>query len=193
MSSCGLILRIVLDSQRGGLVLFEVVDVRVAEHLRAEDVNQAVSGRRDFLFDLTSVLRHDTHGLWITQLSNKAILLLRYLNQRKNCRISQEYVFGEWETLHQLHDSVGILKVPKQEKQEERTGQGWPAEDRLKRNDLVDFIVEAFIRLQIYCGTHSYLRIDHVGYEALDVLEAAVDEALLVVDQIEEKNVKASG
>ena len=53
--------------------------------------------------------------------------------------------------------------------------------------------MEAFICLQIYRGTHSDLRIDYVGDEALDILEAAVDEALLVVDQIEEKNVKACG
>ena len=58
-----MVLRIVLYSQRGGLVLFEVVDVRVAKHLCAEDVNQAVRGRWDFLFDLAGVLRHDTHGL----------------------------------------------------------------------------------------------------------------------------------
>lgn len=53
--------------------------------------------------------------------------------------------------------------------------------------------MEALVRLQIYCGTHGNLRVDYVCNEVLDILEAAVNEALLVIYEIEKENVEAGG
>lgn len=137
------------------------------------------------------VLHHYTHGLRITQLTNKVILLLRHLYKCQYCRIGQEHILRDWKTLHQFHDSICLLKVPKQKKKEHCTSHGRPAKYRLIRYDFVDFVVEVFIRLQIDCGTHSYLGVNYVRNEVLDVLVAAVDKALLVVHQVEKDYVEA--
>ena len=58
-------------------------------------------------------------------------------------------------------------------------------------DDPVDSIMEALISLQVDRWVHGDLRIYDIGNEVLDVLEAAVDEALLEVNKIIEKDVEA--
>ena len=58
-------------------------------------------------------------------------------------------------------------------------------------DDPVDSIMEALISLQVDRWVHGDLRINDIGNEVLDVLEAAVDEALLEVNKIIEEDVEA--
>ena len=51
--------------------------------------------------------------------------------------------------------------------------------------------MEAFVGLQIYSCAHSNLRVDHIRNIVFNVFVAAVDQALLKVNEVEEEDVEA--